>query len=1272
MANFESDEDPSLHCLEGSSGLQKGGLVIMKKGQSNKNPHMFKKPTGSVLGLDKLAAAKRTQNSDVPMSPKRSKVMSYKDDEYDDIEDDENYSSSITDKKHGKERHYRSAQVETPSHPGGVSREAKERMRQHHKERERGVYVSSNDKESRDKERHRHKRRDRDRRDRHSERSSRKHDDSQRRGRRYKDWEETPEHSYRNKDEIATPDIRVKDTPSRSNWDDDDVTPLKRSAWDLPTPSQSELDRDSSERSFKSSRDWDRSERGRDWDRSERGRDWDRSERGRTWDRSERGQDWDKSERSGGRPDRSGRSDKRKMRKYVDDTPRATPTYKYNEWMDDKKKIQFTPKDSKGGKRDMEFGDEQSQEEWEEEQRRLDREWYGMDEGYDDDHNPFSGTSAEYTKKKEEEMEQRKKKRMSARQRQINKDIEMWETNRMLRSGVVAKTNYDEDFEEDNVARVHLLVHNIVPPFLDGRIVFTKQPEPVVPVKDPTSDMAQVSRKGSQVVRAHREQKERRKAQVKHWELAGTRMGDIMGIKKKEEEDETEEKDFKQDHKFADLMQEKTEAVSEFAQRRTIQQQRKYLPIFAIRNELLNVIRDNSIIIIVGETGSGKTTQLTQYLHEDGYTKFGMVGCTQPRRVAAMSVAKRVSEELGVKLGDEVGYAIRFEDCTSEKTMIKYMTDGILLRESLRESDLDNYSAVIMDEAHERSLNTDVLFGLLREVVARRNDLKLIVTSATMDASKFASFFGNVPIFTIPGRTFPVDIMYSKNPVEDYVDASVKQALQVHLQGMQGDMLIFMPGQEDIEVTCELISERLGELDEAPPLAILPIYSQLPSDLQAKIFQKAPDGVRKCVVATNIAETSLTVDGIMFVIDAGYCKLKVFNPKIGMDALQIFPISQANANQRSGRAGRTGPGQCYRLYTARQYKDEMLKTTVPEIQRTNLANVVLLLKSLGVQDLLQFHFMDPPPQDNILNSMYQLWILGALDNTGALTPMGRSMVEFPLDPALSKMVIVSLEMECSAEILTIVSMLSVPAIFYRPKGREEDSDAAREKFQVPESDHLTYLNVYQQWKRNGYSASWANEHFIHIKAMRKVREVRQQLKEIMDQQKMEMISCGNEWDIIRKCICSAYFHQAARLKGLGEYVNCRTGMPCHLHPTSALFGMGYTPDYIVYHELVMTSKEYMQCVTSVDGEWLAELGPMFYSIKDASKTRQERKKLAEEELVAMEEEMKRAEELIKARKEQQDQSAASVRKPSIATPGRKDESSPYTATPRRTPAKFGL
>lgn len=313
----------------------------------------------------------------------------------------------------------------------------------------------------------------------------------------------------------------------------------------------------------------------------------------------------------------------------------------------------------------------------------------------------------------------------------------------------------------------------------------------------------------------------------------------------------------------------------------------------------------------------------------------------------------------------------------------------------------------------------------------RRQDLKLIVTSATMDADKFSAFFGNVPIYTIPGRTFPVEVFFAKTTVEDYVDAAVKQTIQLHLGAPDGDILVFMPGQEDIDATCDLIKEKLEalEADGPKPLSVLPIYSQLPTDLQAKIFQKAEGGMRKVVVATNIAETSLTVDGIKYVVDAGYCKLKVFNPRIGMDALQVFPISQANASQRSGRAGRTGPGQCFRLYSERNFREEMLKTNVPEIQRTNLANVVLLLKSLGVQDLLEFHFMDPPPSDNMMNSMYQLWILGALDNTGALTDLGRQMVEFPLDPALSKLIIVGSEMGCSSELLIIVAMLSVCTFF---------------------------------------------------------------------------------------------------------------------------------------------------------------------------------------------------------------------------------------------------
>lgn len=393
-------------------------------------------------------------------------------------------------------------------------------------------------------------------------------------------------------------------------------------------------------------------------------------------------------------------------------------------------------------------------------------------------------------------------------------------------------------------------------------------------------------------------------------------------------------------------------------------------------------------------------------------------------------------------------------------------------------------------------------------------------------------------------------------------------------------------------------TDRLKQIDDHKPLLMLPIYSQMPADLQARIFEPSPNGERKCVVATNIAETSLTVDGIMYVVDSGFSKLKLYNPRVGMDSLQITPISQANASQRSGRAGRTGSGTAYRLYTEAAFKNELFPSTIPEIQRTNLANTVLLLKSLGVKNLLDFDFMDPPPQDNLLTSMYQLWVLGALDNVGALTPLGKRMSDFPMEPSLAKVLITSVEYGCSEELLTIVSMLSVPTVFYRPKERQEESDAAREKFYVAESDHLTLLHVYSQWRNNGYKDSWCTQHFLHAKLLRKAREVRSQLSDIMSSQRLPLRSCGTDWDVARKCITSGYFHQAARVKGIGEYVNCRTGMPMNLHPTSSLYGLGYTPDYVIYHELTLTSKEYMGTVTAVDPHWLAELGSAFYSIKE--------------------------------------------------------------------------
>uniref|UniRef100_A0A3P8PGJ2 RNA helicase n=1 Tax=Astatotilapia calliptera TaxID=8154 RepID=A0A3P8PGJ2_ASTCA len=555
--------------------------------------------------------------------------------------------------------------------------------------------------------------------------------------------------------------------------------------------------------------------------------------------------------------------------------------------------------------------------------------------------------------------------------------------------------------------------------------------------------------------------------------------------------------------------------------KQSMQEVRRSLPIFPYRDDLLAAIHEHQILVIEGETGSGKTTQIPQYLLEDGYTKGGMkIGCTQPRRVAAMSVAARVAEEMGVKLGNEVGYSIRFEDCTSERTVLKYMTDGMLLREFLTEPDLASYSVIIIDEAHERTLHTDILFGLIKDIARFRSDLKVLVASATLDTERFSCFFDDAPVFRIPGRRFPVDIFYTKAPEADYLEACVVSVLQIHVTQPTGDILVFLTGQEEIEACCELLQERCRRLgSKIAELLVLPIYANLPSDMQAKIFNPTPPGARKVVVATNIAETSLTIDGIIYVIDPGFCKQKSYNARTGMESLIVTPCSRASANQRAGRAGRVAAGKCFRLYTAWAYKHEMEETTVPEIQRTNLGNVVLLLKSLGINDLIHFDFMDPPPHETLVLALEQLYALGALNHMGELTKLGRRMAELPVDPMLSKMILASEQYKCSEEVLTIAAMLSVNnSIFYRPKDKVVHADNARMNFVVPGGDHLVLLNVYNQWVESGYSTQWCYENFIQFRSMRRARDVRDQLEGLMDRIEVEVVSCQGDSVPVRKVI----------------------------------------------------------------------------------------------------------------------------------------------------------
>nr|CAD7444609.1 unnamed protein product [Timema bartmani]CAD7455705.1 unnamed protein product [Timema tahoe] len=385
------------------------------------------------------------------------------------------------------------------------------------------------------------------------------------------------------------------------------------------------------------------------------------------------------------------------------------------------------------------------------------------------------------------------------------------------------------------------------------------------------------------------------------------------------------------------------------------------LPVWEYRAQFMKLLEENQCIVLVGETGSGKTTQIPQCVEYSRCKGKKGVACTQPRRVAAMSVAQRVSEEMDVCLGQEVGYSIRFEDCSSAKTLLKYMTDGMLLREGMSDPMLENYQVILLDEAHERTLATDILMGVLKEVVKQRPDLKLVIMSATLDAGKFQQYFDNAPLMNVPGRTHPVEIFYTPEPERDYLEAAIRTVIQIHMcEEIAGDVLLFLTGQEEIEEACKRIKREIDNLGpEVGDLKCIPLYSTLPPNLQQRIFEPAPpckpNGAvgRKVVVSTNIAETSLTIDGVVFVIDPGFAKQKVYNPRIRVESLLVSPISKASAQQRAGRAGRTKPGKCFRLYTEKAFKNEMQDNTYPEILRSNLGSVVLQLKKLGIDDLPQ-------------------------------------------------------------------------------------------------------------------------------------------------------------------------------------------------------------------------------------------------------------------------------------------------------------------------------
>lgn len=791
---------------------------------------------------------------------------------------------------------------------------------------------------------------------------------------------------------------------------------------------------------------------------------------------------------------------------------------------------------------------------------------------------------------------------------------ERWEIRQLIAAGAARASDYPQLYgavgtdtpdaaDPDHEVLVDVELNPHEPKFLQGQVRGARAPDPKLIVRNPEGSMSRAAMSGLRMAQEMKEERARASRDArKHRDdpLAAKAAAHLLAAK-----DDTANADLAANFAAVSRVQRKRRAAVPLAE------QRRALPVYAMRSEIVSSVRANQFVVVVGETGSGKTTQIVQYLYEDAVNVVDgvekIIGCTQPRRVAAESVAKRVAQEVGCALGQQVGYTVRFDDTTSGATRIKYLTDGMLEREALLDPTMLKYSVVMLDEAHERTIATDVLFALLKQAARANPALRVIVTSATLDLQKFSRYFNDCPVLHVPGRTFPVDVMFSREPEPDYLAAALDCVMQIHVAEAPGDILVFLTGQEEIDTCCEALAARAKTLGRAAPeLVVLPVYAALPPDMQARIFEPAPEGARKVVLATNIAETSITIDGIRYVVDPGFVKLNAYDPRLGMDLLIVSPISQAQANQRSGRAGRTAPGKCFRLYTEAAFNSEMLPNTVPEIQRQNLAHTILMLKAMGINDLLRFEFMDPPPAPTMVNALHELYALDALDDAGFLTALGRKMAEFPMEPALAKTLLASVDLECAAEVLSVVAMLSVQNVFYRPKDKQAAADQRKQRFHSVHGDHLTLLNVYRSWELGGRSLTWCKANYIHERSMRRAHEVRKQLVAILGRFRLDIQSC-DDTSAIRRAFCSGYFRNLAKRdphEGIFNTLVDQT--PVHLHPLLAVYGK--SADYVIYHTLLLTTKEYMHCVSIIDPKWLIQLAPRFFQASDPNNPNEHRKK----------------------------------------------------------------
>ncbi|KAK3304253.1 P-loop containing nucleoside triphosphate hydrolase protein [Chaetomium strumarium] len=644
------------------------------------------------------------------------------------------------------------------------------------------------------------------------------------------------------------------------------------------------------------------------------------------------------------------------------------------------------------------------------------------------------------------------------------------------------------------------------------------------------------------------------------------------------------------------------------------------LPIAKHRESLLYLVETYPVTIVVGQTGSGKSTQIPQFLERAGWCADGkVIAVTQPRRVAATTVAIRVAEEFGCEVGKEVGYSIRFEDVTSESTRIKFLTDGLLIREALVDPLLSRYSVIMVDEAHERSISSDILLGLLKKIRRKRPDLRIIISSATLQAEDFRDFFSQpkeetaleskqdediATIISLEGRTHPIDILYLEIPTEDYLEKAISTIFDIHTDEPKGDVLVFLTGREEIEQAVQAVSERQAQLPPGSDSILpLPLYAGLPADQQMYVFEEAPENYRKVVFSTNISEASVTIDGIVYVVDSGFVKLRAYNPKTGIESLTATPISKASAAQRAGRAGRTRPGKCFRLYTEEAYQS-LPDSNVPEIQRSNLAPFILQLKALGIDNVLKFDFLTPPPAELMTRALELLYSLGALDDYAKLTkPLGLRMAELAVEPMMAKTLLSALSFGCLSEILTIAAMTSVGGnIWIQHEGEKKKTESAKRKFAAEEGDHLTLLNVYQTFVTKGRKESrFCHENLLNFKTMTRAVSIRAQLKRYLERFGLHVdeslaahsTSTARKAEQIQRCLTAGYFAHAARMQPDGTYRNVSGTTVLHAHPSSIMFNR--KADWVIFHEVMETgNKTFIRDITRINKDWLLEYASDFY------------------------------------------------------------------------------